>query len=261
VQDADSGLPRRADGTRVKIDFLVAGVQKCGTTSLHRVLRNHPSIGMSRPKELHFFNDDQRNWMRPNYRELHRHFESGRQIYGEATPITLYWTRSHTRIRAYNPEIRFILLFRDPIERAYSHWCMQFARQRESSPFGEAIRNELRQPRCALSYRDYVARGLYAAQLGTLRETFRKARILYLLSEEFRENPAATRAKVAEFLDVDPDGFDPTEFTAMRRPRISYPVGITEADCEWLRGVYWRDLARFATITGLDIERWKAVTR
>lgn len=243
----------------IQLDFMVAGVQKGGTTSLYETLRGHPEIGMSRRKEVHFFDEEKTDWTNPNYRALHRQFTPGFAVYGEATPVTLYYKPAHWRIRAYNSDLRFILIFRDPIERAYSNWCMQYARNKERRLFAQVIRSEHETKRNR--HVAYVNRGFYGFQIDTLCNLFPKRNMLFLLSEEFRDHRAAVLAKIGDFLNVDPKRFGPDDIVTMVRPKLAYPSTITEADREWLRGTYARDLLRFAKITGLDIGRWSAAAK
>ncbi len=107
-----------------RVDFLIAGVQKGGTFSLYRLLERHPEISLSKAKEVHFFDNGEIDWSSPRYGPYHRNFPRWRegQVRGEATPIYIYWPEALERIRTYNPDIKLILLLRDPIERTYSAW-------------------------------------------------------------------------------------------------------------------------------------------
>jgi hypothetical protein len=101
--------------------FLIAGVQKGGTTALFDYLRDHPQLNLAPEKEVHFFDDEAQDWSAPDYDAFHARFAPAGpgRISGEATPIYTYWPDSLERIRAYNPEMKLILLFRDPIARAW----------------------------------------------------------------------------------------------------------------------------------------------
>jgi hypothetical protein len=97
---------------------------------------------MGRDKESHFFDRETGvDWRTPDYDILHQAYadDEGR-LRGDATPVTLFWTPAQYRMLAYNPQMRFIILLRDPAERAYSHWKMIRGRGQEPLPFGEAIR-------------------------------------------------------------------------------------------------------------------------
>src|SRR5580698_9894961 len=124
------------------VQAIIAGVQKGGTTSLFRYLQNHPQLQPPQQKELHFFDEESIDWSKPDYQLLHNAFgpaDEKRKAF-EATPIYLFWPPALSRIKSYNPGIKLIFLFRDPIERAWSNWKMEIVRGRETLPFTVAIR-------------------------------------------------------------------------------------------------------------------------
>ncbi|ESZ37776.1 sulfotransferase family protein [Mesorhizobium sp. L2C066B000] len=102
--------------------FIVGGVQKSGTTSLFGYLSQHPQLATPSVKEMHFFDDETQNWTEPDYRKLGSFFsdDAGRGIGFDVTPIYLFWPPSLERIKRYNPAIKLVFIFRDPIERAWS---------------------------------------------------------------------------------------------------------------------------------------------
>src|SRR6266700_94646 len=105
-----------------KLDFLVAGAQKSGTTALNYYLKRHPQIALPIKKELHFFdNDELFAGGNVSYEPLHEMFQPARpgSIAGENTPIYLYWLPALPRIRDYNPAMKFFVILRHPIERAF----------------------------------------------------------------------------------------------------------------------------------------------
>src|SRR4051812_28315114 len=115
------------------VSFLVAGVQKGGTTALFDYLSELPELELPAVKEAHFFDDEQNvDWVAPDYARYHALFSNPGRTWGEATPIYIYWPNALERIRAYNPAMKLILLFRDPIARAWSQWKMEYARGNET---------------------------------------------------------------------------------------------------------------------------------
>src|ERR1700759_4927096 len=99
-----------------RVAFIIAGVQKGGTTALFDYLGEEPGLSLSREKEVHFFDDEAQDWAAPDYGAYHAQFaaDEGR-LRGEATPICLYWPNSLKRIRAYNSAMRLIVALRDPV--------------------------------------------------------------------------------------------------------------------------------------------------
>ena len=237
----------------MRVNFMVAGVQKGGTTALYQYLRSHPEIGMPRKKECHYFDREDYDWGSPDYGILHDLYEPQRNVYVESTPITIYWIRAHKRIRAYNPDMSFILLVRDPIERAYSAWCMVHAKGTERLSFQEAIREGRARVEQTPRKYSYVERGFYAQQVLSLRSVFPSARILFLLSEELLEDHRKALQQIANFIDVDATCFDLAPVIANAREPITYPSIITPKDRDYLRELYSPEVEKFADISGLNM--------
>lgn len=194
------------------VSFLIAGVQKGGTTALADYLRLHPQLHIPAKKELHFFDDERLNWSNPQklYCRYHAFFTDAADdsLWGEATPIYSFWWPAIARIWAYNPAMRLILCLRNPIERAYSHWAMETARQWDHMSFEQAIRHEAQRCREALPEQhrvfSYTARGYYSEQLRRLWNFFPREQTLILRQEELSIDPTSTLIRVHRFLGVAP---------------------------------------------------------
>ena len=193
-----------------RIDFIVAGMQKAGTTALYDYLTEDSAIGLSRVKEVHFFDDERLDWAAPDYGAYHAQFDWDRPaIRGEATPIYAYWTGSMERIARYNPAIRLILLLRDPVERAWSHWRMEYARGAETQPFSWCVRQGRRrlfdaEPWGVHREFSYVERGYYGEQLERIFGLFPRDQVLILGADDLRRDPNPVLAQVNTFLGAPP---------------------------------------------------------
>jgi hypothetical protein len=237
------------------VTFLIAGVQKGGTTALFDYLRDYPDIALPSEKELHFFDDDARDWRSPDYGAYHAHFADpqGRPC-GEATPIYSYWPGSLERIAAYNPAMKLIFALRDPVERAWSHWRMEFARGFETRPFAWCIREGRARladagPQLRRVY-SYVERGFYGEQLERVFAQFPRHQVLVLKSDDLRREPGPVLGSVRAFL-----GLPPAPAPASREshvgPASGHPSELTAQDVAWLREVYEADAARLESLTGI----------
>jgi hypothetical protein len=194
----------------MRVNFVIGGTQKGGTSALNRFLRQHPEICMpDERKELHYFDREEEFRRRPNYKHYHANFKPkrGQRILGEATPIYMYWEPAPYRIWSYNPQMKWILLLRDPVERAFSHWHMSKNRGWETLAFAEAVACEAERCREALPLQhrvySYLDRGFYAHQVRRLFNIFGRENCLVLLNEDLRNDHAKTLRRVFEFLDVD----------------------------------------------------------
>lgn len=247
-----------------KVSFLIAGVQKGGTTALFDYLTDYPDLTLPATKELHFFDDETRDWVSPDYDVYHAQFpevaaaDAGRPC-GEATPIYLWWPNSLERIAAYNPAMRLIVSLRDPVQRAWSHWRMEYARGVETQPFAWCVR-EGRQRAFDAGPPDhlwghhrefsYVERGFYGEQMARLLGLFPREQVLVLTAEALKAEPAATLAQVRAFLDLPPAP-TPAPRVSHAAPQMDYPSALTPEDVAYLRQVYARDAERLADLTGV----------
>jgi len=244
-----------------RIDFVIAGVQKGGTTALDSYLRQHPCIAMARKKEPHFFDKRSRTGIRTLDRAIYpRNFDwkAARDgcLLGEATPITCWWNGALQRVWAYNSNIKIIMLLRDPIERAWSHYRMDCRLGRETLPFSEAIRSERELARRSLPLQDrgrsYLSRGFYAPQIREIRRLFPDDQLLFLQSEGLSHHPQAVMTQVCGFLGV-PDH----EFEVGSRPNAApCQLGIPEEERGFLRQVFLHDAIETRQLLGWDNRYW-----
>ncbi|NNL68032.1 MAG: sulfotransferase [Myxococcales bacterium] len=184
-------------------DFLVLGAQKCGTTSFYEFLCGHPQVTPAAEKELHFFDRDWHTGL-DAYRECFRD-EPG-TITGEATPYYLFHPEVPDRVAKIAPDARFLVLLRDPIDRAYSHHQMQRRLGRENLTFEAAIEAEPQRLATSAANRprySYLARGRYVEQLERWFDRFGRGRFLVLETAALRERPAESASRVADFLGID----------------------------------------------------------
>jgi hypothetical protein len=191
-----------------RVAFVIGGAQKGGTTALDGLLRAHPGVAMASIKEPKWFDDDRRFGDGPRIGDYHALFdpaEPGR-LRGEATPTYCWWPSAAARIRDYNPAMRWILLLRDPAERAYSQWNMRRTRETGLASFDAAIDEELRRgaatPVRQPAGTNYLSRGFYATQVNRLLALFPREQILLLRSDRFRADPAGTLREVHAFLGL-----------------------------------------------------------
>ncbi|ATE64044.1 sulfotransferase domain-containing protein [Rhizorhabdus dicambivorans] len=245
-----------------QVSFLVAGVQKGGTSALFEYLRDLAGVQMPAVKEAHFFDDETVDWSAPDYRRYHALFADDARLRGEATPIYIYWPNSLERIARYNPAMRIILLFRDPIERAWSHWKMEYAKRKETHPFAWCIR----EGRARLADADlsapgyhrvfsYVERGFYGQQVERLFGLFPHEQCLLLRSEELDTDPTGTIDRICTFLRIPGPGTVPSRTVHAART-MAYPSVLTDEDRRLLADLYRSDLARFEDVGGLDTSFW-----
>jgi hypothetical protein len=239
-----------------RVNFLVIGVQKAGTTALHDYLREHPDVALPDVKEVHHFDDESLDWDRPDHSAYHRRFTDARRpARGEVTPIYVYWPNSLERIRSYNPAMRLVLILRDPVARAWSHWRMERARGVETHDFSWCIREgrtrlEAAGPPGFHREFSYVERGFYGQQVERLFGLFPREQVLILTADELDADPGAVMARLSDFLDIGP----PPPMTP-RRAHVGAAIPgarLLPADVEHLRALYRADDHKLRALTGLS---------
>ena len=210
-------------------DFLIVGAMRSGTTTLARTLQSHPEVFVPENKEVHFFD---RNFERGVtwYASFFEAAEDLRSV-GEATPEYMYDARARERMSQTLPSARLIVILRDPIERAYSHYWHERNLGREDLSFEAAIAAEssrLESPDPVTRSRvAYVDRGLYVQQLEALNALFPRDAIHVLLFEDFVEEPQRSFGATTRFLgledgvmtDADLRNWNPTRVVRRKRLR------------------------------------------
>jgi hypothetical protein len=244
----------------MQVNFLICGAQKAGTTSLDSYCRHHQEIGMPEQKELHFFDNDALFLNgEPDFERYHQAFpqKGNRRIFGETTPIYMYWPDVPERIHRYNPDMRLIVLLRNPVDRAYSHWQMESARGLENLTFGEAIRAEdKRLAEASMDHQriwSYVDRGYYLAQLRRLWTLFGKEQVLVLESDSLRQEPASVLSRISGFLGVSL--FPVTGNLSMNVQAYQCPM--SEPDRQYLRECFAGEIDELERELGWDLNPWR----
>jgi hypothetical protein len=196
-------------------DLLVIGAQRGGTSSLYRYLGGHPQVEPSIRKETEYFS---RRYAKGEvwYRG---HFPLRRTgLTFEATPDYLFHPRAAERAAATVPDARIVVLLREPVERAVSHWQHMTRLGFETGSFSEALAAESalvdgafddvaagrtidEGPLLRYSYR---LRGCYDEQLARWFEHYPREQVLVLRSEELFADPAASVSELERFAGLAP---------------------------------------------------------
>jgi len=218
---------------RMLPSFLICGGQRCGTTSLYRALSQHPAILKAvLHKGVHYFDIAYRrgiDWYRGHF-PLQRQGQRILDQLGvmpqtfESSPYYMYHPYAIARIADDLPNVKLVVLVRDPVERAYSQHAHEVARGFESEmSFAKALAREpgrlagvpekfLRDPHhysFSHQHHAYTARGEYVTHLDRLARYVGKDRIHVVDSERFFTSPEPEFDAVLEFLGL---------------PRLGYPA-------------------------------------
>lgn len=212
--------------TGVLPDFIIIGAQKCGTTSLYDYLTQHPCIYRAATKEVGYFDryySDDLNWYRA-------HFPSSVQKYyiqnvlkrpfltGEASTGYILNPHALRRIAKVIPRTKLILLLRNPVTRAYSHYQHTLREGNETLAFEEAIEQESARIgpvwkrmladekfySLQIALHGYLMTGIYVTQIKALMSLFPREQILIIESSDLSKNPNSVLSHVLNFLEIPP---------------------------------------------------------
>ena len=242
-----------------RLDFILAGAQKSGTTALHYFLSKHPHITMGDQQEMHFFDNDALFVSEPDYEELHKRYPllGPSMIAGDCTPSYLYYEPAAERIYKYNPKIKLLILLRNPVDRAFAHWNMQRFRGREPLDFFNAVREEQTRiagaPPSEARRFAYVDRGFYGRQLARLFKFFPREQLEVLKFEDFQKKQAEALASIFSFLGRTPL----RSVRSKDRNIVPYERAMNWEERVFLYNLFADDIANVEQMLGWDCSDWK----
>jgi hypothetical protein len=239
------GFGRLTAADRMSPGFLICGAQRCGTTSMYRALRQHPAI--LKPllhKGIHYFDTGYQNgpsWYRAHFPlRAHARLIARRQrvepLTFESSPYYLFHPLAASRIARDLPDVRIIVLLRDPVERAYSAYTHERARGFETEEFETALALEdsrlsgeedriVADPgnySYSHQHHAYLRRGRYLEQLRRIENVIGRDRLHVVDSDDFFGDPLPTWREVIRFLQL-PDPAMPVFDQHNARPRSPMP--------------------------------------
>jgi hypothetical protein len=190
------------------------GAVKSGTTTLYDILRQHPEVYIPSFKEPHFFDIPQNyengiDWYRKNYFKRIKK----ETCIGDFTPSYLFETKAPERIyNTLGPNVKFIVLLRNPVDRAYSHYLHSIRDEHEHLDFKQAIqleRNRLAQYAKEDNYlaylrHSYFHQGLYGNMVERYLQYFPLEQFLFInFEEEFLQQREDTITSILDFLGIN----------------------------------------------------------
>lgn len=209
---------------------------KAGTTSFTEVLSSHPQIYMSPVKEPHFFIDHlpdslyqpsrffsiesyfEKEFPSPlhianikkaeHYKKLFSEALKNHRYLAEASTAYLHAPESAIRINEYNPDACIIIIVRDPLQRAFSHYKMDHGLGRTTKSFDALLRHEIAlYDKGKLPWNSYIGMSLYHEAIARYKQNFSK--VIVLQFNDVVKDTDKVLEKVAMFLDIKP--FEPMD--------------------------------------------------
>lgn len=185
-------------------NFLGIGVQKGGTTTLHQLLNKHPEIYLPPEKEIQFFSkhfERSKDWYAKHFAKANE-----TQICGEITPYYIYHSKAAKRIATILPDVKLIILLRNPVERTLSQYFHAKRLGYEKLELHDALKAEEERLKNydAFSYQkhSYVSRSKYYEQIERYKRYFKYSQMLILKSETFFKETEESWDRITGFLGV-----------------------------------------------------------
>ena len=197
----------------MKVDFFIVGAPKAGTTSLYYYLSEHPNISMSAVKEPNYFSYEDLNNQKLYYKSkkidsLDSYnnlfpIRNSNYIYGEASVSYLFYRKVPAKIKRYNKNAKIIILLRNPIERAFSHYLMDARLGLISKSFESVVDSFEITDKNKLFYQQYIELGKYYNQILNYKRLFNDNNILIIDYEEFKNQTLLCVRSIFDFLQID----------------------------------------------------------
>ena len=192
----------------MKVGIFIVGAPKAGTTSLFHYLDAHPDIRMSSEKEPDYFSDKElleqglyyggsRIDTLEKYNKLFSE-KKEKGIMGEASVSYLFYPKVPLRIKAYNPKSKIIIMLRNPVERAFSHYLMDYRLGLTSESFESEFNKKE-----GLNFQQYFLLGNYFSQIKRYLEVFGRESIHIVWYSDFKKNSEKEVEDVFNFIGVD----------------------------------------------------------
>jgi hypothetical protein len=233
-------------------DFLIIGAQKCGTSALRASLRAYDGIVMP-DRELHFF-DNPDIWSQ-GLDWYFSHFNRPDLLQGEKTPEYLDHPDAVERIASVLPDVKLIILLRDPVTRAYSQWNQMMQTLDRSAQRGwEPVSFEQAVSRAFAGDRPYnrlLRKGTYIDQILRVANFFPRRQIHFGIQERMLRDGRVELARVLNFLGVKAPPIEPK-----RRHVRPYDVPIDPAVERELLHFFGPFNRRLFDYLGEDIPEW-----
>lgn len=256
--------------------FFLLGAAKSGTTSLHAYLEQHPQICMSHPKEPFFFEAEFERGPAYYFNRYFSHWR-GEQIVGESRHRNLYMPYIPQRLADYNPNARLVVILRNPVERAVSHWWHWYSRSVEALPLQQAL--EADQKRIEAGYRfetaherevyaaglqrggkgcfrTYLDTGYYREQIDRYLALFPSEQLRVVLFDDLTRDPRKVVREICEFVGADSSIANEIDYQRVNRSDPEMLRHVSQDALAWLLDHYREHNARLQESLGQSLEQW-----
>ena len=194
----------------MKVDFFIVGAPKAGTTSLYKYLNQHQDVVMSSVKEPNYFSNEELESQDLYYasknitdeKDYHSLFQANgeKKKLGEASVSYLFYPKVSKRIFTYNKDAKIIIILRNPVDRAYSHYKMDFRLGFVKRDFEDLVLNNNQEG--SLFYQQYIDLGLYHLQVKSYIDEFGSTNVCVMFYEDLKKDRATFVNNIFSFLNL-----------------------------------------------------------
>lgn len=261
----------------VKVNFFLAGFQKCGSTWLYKCFSEHPQILAPRKDTIHYFTINHHRgtaWYHQFYAD-----HTQQPVLIDATPSYGRDLSSVNRVHQYNPDAKILFCLRNPIDRAFSHYWHKKRKGTIQYEFDDTLfyrgvgNHDL--------YKDFVSPGFYYELIKPWIDTFGTQQVKLVFFDDLNKNASAFLADIFSFLEID-SAFVPSVankklnaaasskgfsikktvsgfLSDMRSPfrKDEYKAGMSAQMRSELAKIYAADIHLLEELTKRDLSHWK----
>ncbi len=239
--------------TQFHMDFMGIGAMRCGTTWLYETLKKHPDIHLP-VKEAHFFDnndnfDTNDNVMPVQFEKYQSLFLNplNNQITGEITPKYIFHEASALRISKILPDLKLILILRNPVARAISQFRFAWQNGNTKSK-GIFCMKELEKKL------EILTRGLYYNQIKTYHEVFPRSQLKIILFEDLVTRTEKILYDLYSFLGLGLNHKNENLPPLNASKYIPFP----ESEKEMLQDYYNKEIDTLEKYLGISLQIWKS---
>jgi hypothetical protein len=253
-----------------KIDFIGIGCQKCGTTSVFNALAQHPQIIPPRAgltgskkdrdkligKECFYWEKYIRKYGVETYHRIHWGDLQDNFLYGEFTPDYIIFAEALEKIKNYNPDIKLLAIFRNPVERLWSEHKMFLEYGRYNISFRELIDNyaDIKEPRMrhrTKTERWPIYRSCYGRQVKRVLDLFDRNNLYFFKIEEL-QNFSDTISKIFNFLGIPPFAAHDLQLNIRNKKNDAIPFYE-----ELMERFFLKEIELLESLMNWDCDDWK----
>lgn len=192
----------------MKVDLLIIGAGRSGTTTISKYLENHPEVCFSNIKEVHYFSVEELYKRGEKYYHSFLEHLNNEKVVVSADTYLLMDYDAIARIKAYNPEMKILVMLRNPVDRAYSsyNYSVNYGYHEALSAFSDCIdfeKNIEKQSDIVMRNNlGHLYGSLYYKHLSKWFESFPREQFLLLTLSELKENAEKTHKQISSFLGI-----------------------------------------------------------